>query len=82
MASLTFDTLELVKDLEKGGFNSAQTEAVSNAMKKAMTGADVATKQDIFQLRLEIKAELAPLKWGVGVCAAGIVPLVIKAFFS
>jgi hypothetical protein len=42
---------------------------------------DVATKNDIERLRLEIKAETVPLKWMTGVTTAGIISLVIKAFF-
>jgi hypothetical protein len=47
-----------------------------------------ATQRDIKELRLEfkaenanIRAENAPLKWAIGVCVAGIIPLVFKAFF-
>jgi hypothetical protein len=28
-----------------------------------------------------IRAEITPLKWAIGVCVAGIIPLVFKAFF-
>jgi hypothetical protein len=41
----------------------------------------VATKSDIEKLELKLREEIAPLKWMCGVCAAGILFLVIKAFF-
>ncbi|MDR2451332.1 MAG: CCDC90 family protein [Candidatus Accumulibacter sp.] len=47
-----------------------------------------ATESQIRELRLEFKAEIAsvraeiaPLKWGMGICVAGIVSLVVRAFF-
>jgi hypothetical protein len=88
MSVITFDTLQLVKDLQAKGFQPEQAEGISNALKDIMTGAEVATKQDINTLKLEIKAEIAsikaeiaPLKWMVGVTTAGIISLVIKTFF-
>jgi hypothetical protein len=46
-----------------------------------MSIAEIATKNDIEKLKLEIRADIAPLKWMIGVTAAGIISLVIKAFF-
>jgi hypothetical protein len=81
MSALTFDTYEFIKDLQAKGFREEQAEGISNALKNALTIAEIATKHDINELRLEFKAEIAPLKWGMGICAAGIVSLVVKAFF-
>ncbi|MDR2625176.1 MAG: hypothetical protein LBC37_02480 [Zoogloeaceae bacterium] len=63
------------------GFAAEQAEGISDALKDVMTVAEIATKHDIQELRLEFKAEIAPLKWGIGICAAGIISLVAKAFF-
>jgi DNA-directed RNA polymerase specialized sigma54-like protein len=58
------------------------------ATRRDLTELREATESQIRELRLEFKAEIAsvraeiaPLKWGMGLCAAGIVSLVIKAFF-
>ena len=88
MNAVTFDTLAIVKNLQARGFRPEQAEGITEALKDALTVAEIATKSDIREtksdireLRLEFKAEIAPLKWGIGFCAAGIVSLVIKAFF-
>jgi hypothetical protein len=81
MTAVTFDTHEFIKDLQAKGFQPDQAEGISDALKKALTVAEVATKRDIETLKLEIKAEIAPLKWMTGVTAAGIISLVIKTFF-
>ena len=81
MNAVTFDTLAIVKNLQARGFRPEQAEGITEALKDALTVAEIATKSDIRELRLEFKAEIAPLKWGIGFCAAGIVSLVIKTFF-
>jgi IMP dehydrogenase/GMP reductase len=47
----------------------------------------LATKEDIAQVRTdmekmrgELKAEIAPLKWGITVSTAGIIALLLKAY--
>ena len=114
MSAVPFDTHAIVKTLQTKGFEVEQAEGITDALKDALTVAEIATKHDlqelqgatrrdlqelreatqrdirelreatesqIRELRLEFKAEIAPLKWGMGFCAAGIVSLVIKAFF-
>ena len=81
MNTVTFDTLAIVKNLQAKGFPPEQAEGITDALKDALTVAEIATKRDIRELRLEFKAEIAPLKSGIGFCAAGIVSLVIKTFF-
>jgi hypothetical protein len=92
MTAITFDTHQFIKDLQEKGFQTEQAEGISNALKNILIVAEVATtkdikeveialKHDIQELRLEFKAEIAPLKWGIGICAAGVISLVAKAFF-
>jgi hypothetical protein len=110
MSAVPFDTHAIVKTLQTRGFQVEQAEGITDALKDALTVAEIATKHDIQnlqgatqrdiqdlreatqrdfkELRLEFKAEIAnlrgeiaPLKWGMGLCAAGIVSLVFKAFF-
>jgi hypothetical protein len=58
------------------------------ATQRDINGLREAMQRDIKELRLEfkaenanIRAEIAPLKGAIGVCVAGIIPLVFKAFF-
>jgi hypothetical protein len=103
MSAVPFDTHAIVKTLQTKGFPVEQAEGITDALKDALTVAEIATKHDIKdlqeatqhdikelretmesqirELRLEFKAEIAPLKWGMGLCAAGIISLVFKAFF-
>ena len=54
MTSLLFDTHKAVKDLQEAGFDEAQAEAVVATVGTAIIG-NVATKQDINELRSEIQ---------------------------
>ena len=54
MTFAAFDTHEFVKTLEKAGLPEAQAEAISVAVRKSHESLDVATKQDIAELRHEI----------------------------
>jgi UDP-N-acetylenolpyruvoylglucosamine reductase len=92
MTAITFDAHQFIKDLQAKGFQAEQAEGISDALKNVLVVAEIATtkdikevettlRHDIQELRLEFKAEIAPLKWGIGICAAGIVSLVVKAFF-
>jgi hypothetical protein len=161
MSAAIFDTHALVKNLQTKGFQVEQAEGITDALKEALTVAEVATKHDIGELRdttqldirelrdttqldirelreamqtdirelreamqtdirelreamqtdiktlesqirelrfefkaeianirtefkteiANIRTEIAPLKWGMGLCAAGILSLVFKAFF-
>jgi DNA-binding transcriptional MerR regulator len=99
MTTVTFDTHEFIKRLEAKGFQTEQAEGVTEALKEALTVAEIATKRDlkdveaalkrdireldnkIEALRLEVKAEIAPLKWMCSATIAGVVALIIKTFF-
>ncbi|WP_245740659.1 CCDC90 family protein [Ectothiorhodospira marina] len=75
LASVTFDTHEFIKTLEKAGFDEKQAEAVALAFKNAQREAEVATKEDIALVRSEVremehrlKADL--IKWMAGLLLA------------
>jgi hypothetical protein len=64
MTTITFDTQELVHELENNGFTRQQSEAVVAVLKKAQS--ELATKTDIALLAsktdlLELKVDL--VKW-------------------
>jgi hypothetical protein len=83
MPATTFDTLKFVKALKTAGFDDVQAEVLSEALKEAQDFrlADLATKSDLRELELKMEGELKLLKWMVGAILAGIVSLVLKAFF-
>ncbi len=52
MSAITFDTHQLVKNLQSKGFTAEQAEGVNDALKGALTVAEVATKRDLKELEL------------------------------
>ena len=58
MTSLLFDTHKAVKDLQEAGFDEAQAEAVVATVGTAIIG-NVATKQDVNDIRSEIQSSVA-----------------------
>lgn len=81
MTAMTFDTLAYVKTLRDAGVEEKQAEAQATALAAVLkSGAgDLATKQDMELLRLELKKDLAEthraiadtkaelIRWVVGV---------------
>jgi hypothetical protein len=82
MATITFDTLQLVDKLKIAGFAQDQAEAVIRVIADAQDS--LVTKEYLdFKFEKElapIKTELAVLKWMIGVLIAGVLSLVVKAF--
>jgi hypothetical protein len=83
MITVTFDTLELVSRLKSAGFAQEQAEAVVRVIAEAQD--TLVTK---YYLDATLEKELAPLrtdlvvtKWMLGVLLAGVLSLVLKAFF-
>lgn len=60
MATVTFDTQELVNELETSGFTRQQSETVVSVLKKSQS--ELATKSDIAALELAFKTDLLELK--------------------
>ena len=80
MASVTFDTLAFARRLRDGGFTEEQAEAHTLAQKQVLSEVletTLATKDDINRLEKQI----AVLKWMMGVMLAGVMSLILKAFF-
>ncbi len=82
MTTITFDTLELVDKLKTAGISQEQAEAQNGLV----------TKHDLIETKNEIKAdmnvrferidgELKLNRWMLGVLLAGVISLVLKAFF-
>lgn len=83
MSSLaTMDTLEMFEELKKS-FSDEQAHALSRVLKRVEESRldELATKRDLREVKLEISAELAPMKWMLAVIVASSVALIMKSFF-
>ncbi len=79
MTTITFDTLELVDKLKAAGIPQEQAEAVVRVIAEAQTR--LVTKDDLEISLAPIKTDLAVLKWMLGVLLAGVMSLLLKAYF-
>jgi hypothetical protein len=77
MTAITFDTLKFVERL---------TQALAEAL--ASGGQELATKADLRELRQEMVAHKAEIlgelklnRWMAGLLLAGVMSLILKAFF-
>ena len=81
MAAVTFDTHEFIKDLQTKGFKAEQAEGISDALKKALAIAEVATTHDLKTLENNLLLKLAEtkadiIKWNIA--AVGLAVALIK----
>ena len=88
MAAITFDTHKFIRKLRTAGLEEAQAEAFADAFSDAQGEADLASKRDISDLRRDIDVrferidgELKLNRWMLGILIAGVMSLVLKAFF-
>ncbi|HEY8220081.1 MAG TPA: DUF1640 domain-containing protein [Methylobacter sp.] len=79
MTTITFDTLELVDKLKSAGIPQEQAEAVVRVIAEAQE--ELITKNYLDIKLPPIFTDLAILKWMLGVLLAGVLSLVLKAFF-
>ena len=71
MNTITFDTHQFVKTLEAKGFTADQAEGINDALKNALTVAEVATKRDIIELEYRLTIKIGGLiVAGIGVVTA------------
>lgn len=62
MSTITFDTHQLVKELQSKGFSPDQAEGINDALKNAMTVAEVATTRDLKELEVTLKHEMKEME--------------------
>ena len=79
MATVPFDTLQLVDKLKAAGFPPEQAEAVIRAIGAAQS--ELVTKADLEQALAPLRTDLTVLKWMMGVLLAGVMSLILKGFF-
>jgi len=88
MTTITFDTHKFIRTLEQAGFDPKQAEAVADAFKAAQGEAEIATKRDIERLEAKLDTRFERIdgesrlnRWMLGLMLAGVVSLILKAFF-
>lgn len=83
MNATAIDTLKFAKRLKDAGVPEVQAEAQPEALVEAFDRSheDLATKTDLRELELKLNAQLMLLKWMTGILLAGVLSLVMKAFF-
>jgi hypothetical protein len=85
--AIQFDTLRYVEKLRLAGVPEAQAKAEAEALSTALgesASGSLASKDDITNIKIEmadIKSELKLLRWMVVTIVAGVLSLVVKAFF-
>ena len=88
MATITFDTLKYVRQLEASGVAPVQAQAFVNAQREILSEAldtTLSTKSDIRDVRddmAKLDKELAVIKWMVGMVMAGVAAQILKTFFG
>jgi len=87
MASVTFNTYELIKNLEKTGLSEKQAEAITTSILRIHDSADVATKGDLREMELRIKSEMREMELRMTIklgsmliAAVGLLSVIIKFF--
>ena len=72
MATLLFDTHKAVKELQEAGFDEAQAEAVVATVGTAIVG-NIATKQDISDLRADLRSEMQAMELRITLRMGGLI---------
>jgi hypothetical protein len=74
MSAITFDTHQLVKELQQRGFSAEQAEGINDALKNALTVGEVATRRDLKELELNLTIKIGALI----VAAIGLITAIQK----
>ena len=84
---MTFDTLKFANKLKSAGVPDKQAEAEAEALSEVLeiNLKELVTKEHLdIKLQQElapIRTDLAVIKWMIGLMLAGVISLVLKAFF-
>lgn len=85
--AIQFDTLRDVEKLKSAGVSESQAkaeaEALATALSESASGV-FATKDDITGIKMDmidLKSEIKLMKWMIVTIVAGVISLVVKAFF-
>jgi len=81
MAAVTFNTYELIKNLEKTGLSEKQAAAITTGILQIHDSADLATKADLRELELrlrELELRMTIKLGSMMIIAVGVLTAVIK----
>ena len=83
MATMAFDTLQLVDKLKAAGLSPEQAESVVRAIGEAQEELVTKTYLDhtLERTLAPLRTDLTVLKWMMGVLLAGVMSLILKGFF-
>jgi hypothetical protein len=72
MTAITFDTHKFVRKLQEAGFEEKQAEAVADAFRDAQTETETATRHDLKELELILKAEMQAMEYRMTIKLGGM----------
>jgi len=87
---IAIDTLKIFERLKAANLNEQAAKEIAEVMRDVSLESQkgLATKEDLMQLKsdlrqlkTEIDGELKLIKWMLGILIAGVISLVLKAFF-
>ncbi|MBI5120995.1 MAG: hypothetical protein HZA67_08315 [Rhodospirillales bacterium] len=87
MTAITFDTLKFVEKLKAAGVPEGHAKAEAEALAEVLSESAsnvLATKQDIGRIEVKLiehDGEFKLIKWMLGILMAGVMSLILKAFF-
>jgi len=76
MASVTFNTYEFIKKLEKAGLDEKKAEAITTGILQIHESADLVTKSDLREMELRMTIKLGSML----IAAIGVLSVIIKFF--
>ncbi|SKA40603.1 hypothetical protein SAMN02745126_06386 [Enhydrobacter aerosaccus] len=83
MATMTFDKLTYVDGLKAAGISDAQARAMAEGLDKALRD-EIVTKPELrlqlAELKTEVKADIAVVKWMAGFALAILLAIATKTF--
>jgi len=72
MTVITFDTHKFVRKLKEAGFEEKQAEAVADAFRDAQAETETATRHDLKELELTLKAEMQAMEYRMTIKLGGM----------
>jgi len=72
MTAITFDTHKFVRKLKDAGFEEKQAEAVADAFRDAQAETETATRHDLKELELTLKAEMQAMEYRMTIKLGGM----------
>jgi hypothetical protein len=72
MPAITFDTHKFVRKLKDAGFEEKQAEAVVDAFRDAQAETETATRHDLKELELTLKAEMQGMEYRMTIKLGGM----------